>query len=78
MKLLPTLLVGSILATGPAGGLEFVPPNTLVLTEEELAMCTNGGCSLVPDKQVVELVNRKMKQAYNAGRASCNNFTEGK
>lgn len=71
MRHFTSVIVCGLLVVSSALALEFLPPNILLLSDDDMEMCNDGGCSLVPDKQIRELVVQKMQQAYKAGRSSC-------
>lgn len=68
------LILSGALILGPAQAQE-LQGNTIVLTKEQADHCRAVGCHIIPQDMLQDGLERVMRQAYQAGVASCGKRT---
>lgn len=68
------LFLSGALITGPLPAQE-LKGNTIILTPEQADHCRAVGCHILPADQLQQGLERIMRQAYEAGVASCGKRT---
>lgn len=68
------LFLSGALIAGPLPAQELTG-NTIVLTPEQAAHCRSVGCHIIPADMLQAGLEKVMRQAYEAGVASCGKRT---
>lgn len=68
------LILSGSLILGPAQAQE-LQGNTIVLSKEQADYCREVGCHIIPAPMLQQGMEKVMRQAYEAGVASCGKRT---